>query len=148
MMRSRCCASRKLHVGQLQQALALHVDLLVPVDQDVGDGGILQQRLERPQAEDFVQHLVADLLLFERAEQRRLGSINEIERLAHFAAHALVVDGGQRLQVDLVQQLAVQRELQLLVFGFQRRLGFAAVLAAGAAPSSFEALFWFLSSET
>ncbi len=78
--------------GQFEQALALDVDLLVGVDQNVGDAGILQQRLERPEAEDFVQDFVADLLLFERAEQRRLGIDQRDQRLAHFAAHPLVVD--------------------------------------------------------
>src|ERR1019366_1297162 len=38
--------------------------------------------------------------------------------LPHLGADAVVVDPAQRLQVDAVQQLAVQRELQLLVFGF------------------------------
>ena len=90
--------------------------------------GILQQRLERPQAEDFVQHFVADLLLFERAEQRRLGVDQLNHRLAHFGAHALVVDGRQRLQVDLVQQLAVERELQFLIFRLQAGLLAARVL--------------------
>ena len=65
MMRSRCWSSRKRHAGQFEQTLALDVDLLVGVDQNVGDGGILQQRLERPQAKDFVQHFIADLLLFD-----------------------------------------------------------------------------------
>ena len=135
MMRSRCWSSRKADVGQFEQAAPLHVDLLVGVDQNVGDGGILQQRLQRPQAEHFVQHFVADLLFFERAEQRRLGVDQRDHRLAHFAAHALVVDGGQRFQVDLVHQLAVQGELQLLIFGLQRSLGLAAVLEQALFPT-------------
>ena len=36
--------------------------------------------------------------------------------LPHFRADAVVFDAGQGVQVDLVEQLAVQRELQLLVF--------------------------------
>ena len=52
-------------VGQLEQAPAFDVDLLAAVHQDVGDGRVLQQRLERTQAEHFVQHFVADLLLFD-----------------------------------------------------------------------------------
>jgi hypothetical protein len=45
--------------GQLELALALDVDLVVAVDEDVGDGRLLQQRLERPQAENLVEHLAA-----------------------------------------------------------------------------------------
>ena len=112
-------SSRNVHAGQFEQALALDVDLLVAVDQNVGDGRVLQQRLERAQAEDLVQNLFGDLLLFERAEQRRLVVDQRDDRLAHFGAHALVVDGRQRFEVDLVQQLAVKRELQLLVFGLE-----------------------------
>ena len=105
--------------GQFEQAFALDVDLLVAVDQDVGDGRVLQQRLERAEAEDFVQNLVGDLLLLERAEQRRLVVDQRDHRLADFRADALIVDRRQRFEVDLVEQLAVKRELQLLVLGLE-----------------------------
>ncbi len=80
--------------GQFQQPFALDIDLLVGVDQNVGNAGILQKRFQRPQAENLVQYLVADLLLFERTEQRRFRIDQRYERLPHFAAHSLVVDGG------------------------------------------------------
>ena len=38
------------------------VNLVVAIDQNVGNGGIGQQRLERAQAEDLIQHLFTDLL--------------------------------------------------------------------------------------
>jgi hypothetical protein len=88
--------------------------------------GSWQKRLERTESKNFIQDFVADLLFFERAEQRRLGVDQLDHRLAHFAAHALVVDGGQRLQVDLVHQLAVQRELEFLILGLE-----GAFVAAG-----------------
>jgi hypothetical protein len=114
------------HVGQLEQTLALDVNLFVRVDQNVGDRGVLQQRFERSQAEHFVQHFIADLLLLKRAQQRGLGIDQRDQRLPDFAAHALVVDGRQRLQIDLVDQLAVQGELQFLVFGLESVLGLVA----------------------
>jgi hypothetical protein len=46
-------------------------------------------------------------------------SISEITAWRTSAAHPLVVDGGQRFQVDLVHQLAVQGELQFLILGLQ-----------------------------
>ena len=61
-------------------------------------------------------------------------------RLPHLRADPVVVDAGQSLQVDLVEQLAVQRELELLVLGLQG--GFAGGIAqqplfpAGSPPGS------------
>ena len=45
-------------VGQLEPAAALDVDLAGPVDHDLGDGLVAQQRLQRAEADD----LVGDLL--------------------------------------------------------------------------------------
>ena len=81
------------------------------------DGGVLQQRLQRAQAEDLVQDLFDDAVLFHQAERRLLFLHQLGDGGADFRAHALAGHGGERFQVDPVQQLAVQRELQLLVFG-------------------------------
>ena len=81
------------------------------------DGRILQQRFERAQAEDLVQNLFDDAVLFHQAERRLLFLHQLGDGRADFRAHALAGHGGERFQVDPVQQLAVQRELQLLVFG-------------------------------
>ena len=135
MMRNRCAVVVEAHVGQLQQSLALHVDLLVAVHQDVGDGRVLQQRFERSQAEDFVQHLMADALLFGGGEQVGFLLHHGQDGLPHFGAYAVVIDAGEGLQVDALQQLAVQGEFQLLVFGLERGVGWPRC-AAGAAPSS------------
>ena len=109
----------KTHVGQLQYSPALHVHLPVSVHQDVADTGIGQQRLERSQAEDFVQHFVRDLLLLGRGHQGRLFLHHGQDGFAHLRADTVVVDARQRVQVDAFQQLAVERELQLLVFQFE-----------------------------
>ena len=55
MMCIRCGLVLEDDVGLLKHAAPLHVDRLVGVHQDVVDGGILQQRLQRAQAEDLVQ---------------------------------------------------------------------------------------------
>ena len=47
-------------------------------------------------------------------------SISEMTACRTSVADALVVDRRERLKVDLVEQLAMKRELQLLVFGLQR----------------------------
>ena len=51
--------------GQFELTFALDVDLPVAVDQDVRDGRVLKQRLQRPETENFVQNLIGDLLLLE-----------------------------------------------------------------------------------
>ena len=94
-----------------------------------------------PRPKTSSRYLVADLLLFERAEQRRLGVDQLNHRLAHFGSHALVVDGGQRFQVDLVHQLAVQRELELLIFGLQVGLLAACVLQQPLFPGDLLVVF-------
>ena len=80
------------------------------------DGGILQQRLERAEAEDLVQDLLDDAVLLHQAERRLLFFHQLGHGGADLRAHPLAGHRGKRLQVDAVQQLAVQRELQLLVF--------------------------------
>jgi hypothetical protein len=56
----------------LELAGALDVDLLVRVDEDVADGRIPQQRLERPEPEDLVDHVAEDDLPLAHAERRSL----------------------------------------------------------------------------
>ena len=51
---STCGSSRNCDVGQLHLALALDVDLVRAVDHDVGHGLVLEQRLERPEADHVV----------------------------------------------------------------------------------------------
>ena len=49
-------------VGFDQFAGALDVDVVEAVDQDIADGGIFEQRFERAQAEDFVEHFFDEAL--------------------------------------------------------------------------------------
>jgi len=59
--------------GLLHLAAALDIDVLRPVDQDVADRRVLQQHLERPQAEGLVEHLVD-----ERSRSLRLSSVSSV----------------------------------------------------------------------
>jgi len=81
--------------------------------------GLAERREDIP---DLIQYFVADLLLFGRAEQRRFAVNQSQQRLANLAAHLVVIDARQRIQVDLVHQFAVEREFQLLVFRRRRGL--------------------------
>ena len=57
------------HAAGLEHAAALDIDAFVAVDQDVADGRVLEQRLERPEAGHLVEDLgdeVVELLGVER----------------------------------------------------------------------------------
>ena len=55
--------------GQFEFAGAFDVDPVEAVDQNVGDGGIFEQRLERAEAEDFVENFARQPLAFGEAER-------------------------------------------------------------------------------
>ena len=61
-------ADRRL--GEL--AVALDEYLVMPVHEDIGDGRFLEQRLERPQTQDFVQNFFDDLGLLGRGHRHAL----------------------------------------------------------------------------
>ena len=72
-MRSMICirwrSSLKVIAGFLEQAVPLDVDLVVAVDQDVRDVAVLEQRLERPEAEQLVEDVDDQVLALEEAER-------------------------------------------------------------------------------
>ena len=104
------------HQRLLQDAVALNVNGFVVVDQNIGDRWILQERLQRTESEDLVENFLDDPVLFDQAERRLLFLHQLRYRGADFRAHPLPGHRGQSLEIDPVQQLAVQRELELLVF--------------------------------
>ena len=97
----------KTHVGQLEQSLALHIDLVRAVDQYVGDGRILEQRFERSQAEYFVQYLMADALFFGGGKQVWFLLHHGQNGLPDVGAYTVVIDAREGLEVDALQELAV-----------------------------------------
>src|SRR5690606_31195335 len=53
---------------QFQLAASLDVNLVVTVDQDVGDGRVVKQRFQRAETEYFVEHFANDLVALDGAE--------------------------------------------------------------------------------
>ncbi len=116
MIRSRCASSRNDACGLLDLSGTLDVDLVRPVDHDLGDGGVVQEGLERAVAED-----VGGDLLLERGAvvgaERRLFAVQLLDHdLAH-APHQLVAaleaeervpEPGDARSVDLRLQLGVR----------------------------------------
>ena len=103
-------------IRQLELTFSLNIDLLMRIDQNVTHGRILKERFQRTETENFVKHLVTNLLAFQRTQQRRLFVDQRHQRIAHFRAHFLILDRRQRLQIDLVQQTPVELKLQFLIF--------------------------------
>ena len=94
-------------VVSFKQALALNVYLLVRVHQDVAYGGVLEQRFRGVQGRNTSSRTSSQICcFFERTQQRGLGIDQAEQSLADLAANALVVDGGQRFEVDLVEQFS------------------------------------------
>ncbi len=51
------------NIRVFQAAAALDINLVEAVDQNIGDGRVLQQRLQRTEAEGLVHHLVHEAFL-------------------------------------------------------------------------------------
>ena len=58
--------------GLLQHPVPFYIDRAAGVHQDVVDGRILQQRLQRAKAEDFIQYLLRQPVAFRRRERNIL----------------------------------------------------------------------------
>jgi hypothetical protein len=113
------------HPARLEHAAALHIDVLVTIDQNVADGGILEHGLERTQPGHFVQDFgneIVELLLIEREtlDQNVLS-----DELLYVGPDLFLGQAFKRLQVDFLDQPAVKPDLgiQELVALEQIRIG-------------------------
>ena len=116
----------ELDVGLFHLAAALDVDLVRPVDQDVADRRVLEQHLQRAEAERLVEHLVDEALALHAVEQRVFGVAQALDDQANFAAQRVAFQVADARQVELVDQLAVDEP-----FEFLEALVALAVAAAG-----------------
>ena len=94
MTRRRCSSEMKRTLGLLDDAAALDVDVVAPVDHDLGDGGVGEELLDRTEA----HHVTGDVLhetLTLLVGERRLVGVHEGADLGHH----------HRLQLILVLRL-------------------------------------------
>src|SRR5262249_50301369 len=101
-------------VGFHNAARALDIDVVEAVDHDVADGGILQQRFERAESEDFIENLLGEPLPFPHGHGDRFVEDEPLDGRADLSADALLVEvlelvGSQRVQ-ELVMNLALDFE--------------------------------------
>ena len=100
-------------VGLHQPPGALDVDVVEAVHHDVADGGILEQRLQRAQAEDLVQDLLDQPLALGQRHRERLVEDQPLHHVADLPAHAVLVQVLELLRRERVQQLLVDLALDL-----------------------------------
>ena len=87
MMLIRWASSRNCTEVSFENAAALDVDVLVGVDQNIGNGGIGEQRLERAETENFVENFLRKALAFLQVHGRGFADDQSFENLRHFAAN-------------------------------------------------------------
>ena len=100
-------------VGFHQAAGALDVDVVEAVDHDVADGGVLEQLLQRPQAEDFIENLLDELLALGHRHRQRFVDDQPLDHVADLAAHAVLVQVLELIGRQRVQQLLMDLALDL-----------------------------------
>ena len=106
---------RKLRRDARELSLALDVHVLRAVDENVGDRVVAEQRLDRAESGDLVDDLLDDLFALDLAERRRLGAQELDDGVADLLnENRLVLDRLERLEVQPLDEPAVQVDLELL----------------------------------
>ena len=118
-MRRRWVLSLNSTERAVKLAAAFHVDELGRGHQDVGDGGIAEQRLQRPEAEDFVENFLNDPFFLSQTERGAFLIDEARNRNTDLGTGTFTSEGGERLQIDALQKLAV--DAQISTPGIQRR---------------------------
>ena len=85
--------------------------------------GVLEQHLQRAEAEGLVEHLVDEPFALHAVEQRVFGVAQALDDQADFAAQRVAVQVADPRQVELIDQLAVDQSLELLEARILRLVG-------------------------
>src|SRR5580658_2525933 len=102
--------------GQFQLAGAFDVNLIEAVDQNVGNGMVFEQGLERTKAEDLVEDFARQPLPLGEAERNHLAVDRVADEDEDFFAGRVAVGAAQFFQIKAIEDLAMQVCLYLLVF--------------------------------
>ena len=89
------------------------------IDQNVGDGRVLQQRLQRPQAKHLVQHLIGQPGPLVGAERHPVIGHQLQNQREQLLTAARILQVQQFLEVGLIDQLAMDCRLHFLRPGQQ-----------------------------
>ena len=104
----------ELDLGGVELAALLDVNLVMPVDQDVGDFIVPQQRLERPQSQQLVFDLFYKMILVGVGEQPALVVKNRRDSLGHFLRGQHRLEAFEPGHVQRLEQPVVNRQFELL----------------------------------
>ena len=100
----------EFNVRAFEFAAPLDVDHARSGDQDIGNGFVAQQRLQRTQAKHFVQDFFDETVLFDQAQRRFLLVDKFGDGGAHLLPHPFAGHSVDGFQVDAVQQFAMNGE--------------------------------------
>ena len=106
----------------IRTTVTLDEDVLAGVDEDVADSRIAKQRLERPKAKHIVEHLDVQGLALTEVERGAFFGEELRQQRANLAFRAAPIALRERLEIQPVQQLSVDRRTQVEIL-LARRLG-------------------------
>src|ERR1035437_676792 len=104
----------ELDVGGVKLAAFFDINLVVPVDQDVGDFIIPQKRLQRPESQQLILDLLDQVILVDVGEQAPLVVQNGGDRRGDFLRRETRLEAFKPRNVQHLEQPVVDRKLELL----------------------------------
>src|SRR5581483_2852137 len=123
----------KLDVRLFELAAPFYVDQARSRDQNIGDGWIPEQRLNWPQAENFVEDLLHEAVFLGQTQRRFLFVHQLGDRGPDLLPDFISRHGIDSYEIDSIEQFAMDRKLQLLIL--QRRR----VAGSSRGPGRFDA---------
>ena len=108
-------------VGPVQLARALHVDVLVVVDQDVGDRRVVQQRFQRAVAEHLVLDVDDELFFLPHVERDLFLREDALDESAELALERFLVERRRSGEIENLDDALVDASLELVISGQRRR---------------------------
>ncbi len=101
-------------IGALEPTVPLHVDRVGRVHQDVGDGRVFHEGLERPQPEDLVQDLQDQLVPLLHVQRDRLGRQQLPDQAADRLHDGVAVEAIEVGQIESLEEPAMDVALDVL----------------------------------
>ena len=101
--------------GGLELAVPLDVDLLRSVDEDIGDGWVLHQGLDRPESEGLVFDLDDKVITLFAAQRCLVEGEHVLDDPANLLLDDFARESIELCEVEPVDQLAVDTSLELVV---------------------------------
>ena len=105
-------------IDPLQKAALLYEDMILVVDQDVGNLCIPQQRFQRAEAEDLIEQIHLDLFLLVEVQRHALLGDDLLHDAGNRLARLAGIDARKLLQIQLGDQGTVY--IRLVLFKIQQ----------------------------